>query len=372
MTESRDLLERELERLSPPRIPIDRLSRRRERRQRNRRLGSAVVGIVVALLAIGSLLRFVSQGDTTGNPSPSPSVERTAEPADLSFLDLSTGRTRPLPTSISTIPEAGSFEVSPDGQSLAFDARPASEEAHQIFVSDIDGSNVRQVTDDVRVHARNPSWSPDGTMLVYETRTFPIGVEDPFDDLFVLDLETGRDRRLSVDLGLDAIPYFDMHTPTFGPDGRTIVYTDFDPEGDSVDLRQVSVKGGRSTLLKRRAAFGAVSPDGRTIAYRTALMIPGLGTTVSLMSIDGTDQLPSPNVVPVMGSLLQVDRGTIPSWSPSGRWVAYADPASNIRPRRVFVFDRVTGRITKVGRGTEAAWLDDDTLIVRYYAPART
>ena len=374
MTEYRDVLERELERLSPPHIPIDRLARRRDRKRRNQRIGAAVVGIAVSLLAIGGLIRAVGGDERTGGrPTPFPTVEGTREPGDFSLVDVSSGRARPLPTSISSLWEAGSFEVSPDGRSLAFDARVSSDGFHQIFVSDVDGSTIRQVTDDVRTDARNPSWSPDGTRLVYEGRTYPADgeINDTYDELVVLNVETGAERPVRLDLGLDRVPYFDMHTPSFGPDGLTIIYTDFDPLRDSVDLRSIPIGGGRSTILKRGAAFGATSPDGQTIAFRRADMTPGIETAVSLMTPDGTGLLPAPPGGFLAGILLEVDGATVPSWSPNGRRVAYMDPATNLPPRHISVFDLDTGRVTRLGRGTQAAWLDDDTLIVEHYQGLR-
>ena len=57
MTEYRDVLERELDRLAPPRIPVDRLVRRRDRRRRNQRVTAAFVAVTVSLLAIAGLIR---------------------------------------------------------------------------------------------------------------------------------------------------------------------------------------------------------------------------------------------------------------------------------------------------------------------------
>ena len=362
MSEYWDVLERELERLSPPRIPIDRLARRRDRKRRNQRLAAAVVGIAVSLLAIGTFIDALREGDGTGT-SPSPTVEPISEPSVLSLVDVSTGRARQVPESISTIPEAGNFEVSPDGSSLAFDAQVNADGIHEIFVGEVDGSNVHQLTSDVRVHARNPSWSPDSTKIVYEGRIYPDDGEI-HDDLFVLDVSTGITRPLRLELR--AIPYIDVHTPSFGPNGLKIVYTDFDPERDSIDLRSVPVAGGQSTPLVRRAAFGSISPDGRTLAYRRATTIPGIGMGVQLKALGGTTPPPNGGSDQVMGSLLQIDPSSSPAWSPSGRFVAHTDPVIN-SPRRIAVLDLVTGRVSRVGRGTEVAWLDDDTLIVRAY-----
>jgi hypothetical protein len=54
MSDTQRTLERELERLSPPRIPFDRLVRRRDRRRRNQRIRAGVLGIAIAI-AVGWL-----------------------------------------------------------------------------------------------------------------------------------------------------------------------------------------------------------------------------------------------------------------------------------------------------------------------------
>ena len=52
MNDYRSTLERELERLSPPRVPIDELIRRRDRKHRNQRIRAGVLGLAIAI-AVG-------------------------------------------------------------------------------------------------------------------------------------------------------------------------------------------------------------------------------------------------------------------------------------------------------------------------------
>jgi hypothetical protein len=54
MSEHRSTLERELDRLSPPRILFDQLARRRDRKRRNERIRAGVLGLAVAI-AVGWL-----------------------------------------------------------------------------------------------------------------------------------------------------------------------------------------------------------------------------------------------------------------------------------------------------------------------------
>jgi hypothetical protein len=77
MSENRSTLERELERLSPPRIPFDQLVRRRDRKRRDQRIRAGALGIAV-LIAVGwwgfSAIRSappVPADDPTPTPAPS-------------------------------------------------------------------------------------------------------------------------------------------------------------------------------------------------------------------------------------------------------------------------------------------------------------
>ncbi|MCK4722732.1 MAG: PD40 domain-containing protein, partial [Dehalococcoidia bacterium] len=60
---------------------------------------------------------------------------------------------------------------SPDGSQIAFIKATVTEEGWEdmdIFVMDVDGGNVIQLTDTPNVNEWVPAWSPDGTKIVYE------------------------------------------------------------------------------------------------------------------------------------------------------------------------------------------------------------
>jgi len=58
------------------------------------------------------------------------------------------------------------FDVSPDGKSIAFDARGAAQE--DVYIMGTDGKNVRQVTDDPWKD-RHPKFSPDGSRIAFHS-----------------------------------------------------------------------------------------------------------------------------------------------------------------------------------------------------------
>ena len=82
MSDDRSTLERELERLSPSRIPFEQLVRRRDRKRRNQRIAAGVVGIAVFVAAIWVFGTGVGQETTT------PANPATVAPGDAKALEV--------------------------------------------------------------------------------------------------------------------------------------------------------------------------------------------------------------------------------------------------------------------------------------------
>ncbi len=72
MANDRSILERQMERVEPRPFTLDGFHRRRERKQRNRRIGTAVVALAVAAAGIGGLARAYLSG-----PGPTPADQRS-------------------------------------------------------------------------------------------------------------------------------------------------------------------------------------------------------------------------------------------------------------------------------------------------------
>ena len=357
MTEYRNVLERELERLAPPRIPVDRLVRRRDRKRRNQRIAAGLVAVAVFVAAISGLFGAFSGRERTGDegPSPRPSVR---VPADLSFVNIDTGREHPLPSAISDLGGVRDIDASLDGKRLAFEALSGRDPVRQVFVADIDGSDIRQLTFGDDIEFMNPSWSSDGMRLVVE------GSSGVGSDIFVVDVATGSITPLGLDL--PDIPYISEHAPTFSADGTEILYARADDDGSQVGLWTVPAAGGESKRLVRAAAFGAFSPDGRSLAYRYEnLRIPGFGSGIVVTDADGTHRRSDGGAVVMGYPLVQPDpEDSSPEWSPNGSKVLYSEEFGDGSMK---IFDLERNVTTTFGRGAYATWLDDSTLIVSFY-----
>jgi Tol biopolymer transport system component len=100
---------------------------------------------------------------------------------------------------------------------------------------------------------------------------------------------------------------------TFSPDGRELTYLVSD--GRIVSVTQAT---GRVRTIVRlgahRWADPRWSPDGRALAYAFAPTSSGQ-TRIAVVSRDGTDR-----------SVVARNASPYFHWSPTGRWIAYADP----------------------------------------------
>jgi Tol biopolymer transport system component len=399
MSEYRTTLERELERLQPPRIPFDQLARRRDHKRRNQRIAAGIVGIAVFVAAIWIVTSGLSldrgeksvapAGEVTGpaetgpaETGPTVTAPRETGPAALEpteaigpvpkndyLLDLDTGEMTPLPESIAGRPgnqgSSSEYAASPDGSRLAY-AAPGDNGEYQIFVANLDGTGIEQVSHDVDA-AVSPVWSPDGSKIAYVGHQGDEpngGINWQTGNIFVLDLVTGASTQLTfTSLEPDpAAPEFGpwgAAVPSFTPDGSSIVYGAYrsSADYDEYEVRMVPVAGGESVRVMGGMAccsthtFGNahLSPDGSLLSYSCGESWHAL----CIANADGTDERV---VAQQTGGAINAG-----SWSPDGTRIPYLN---DIHAQDVFIVDVATGQATYVAEGMGPTWLDDHTLIV--------
>jgi len=112
--------------------------------------------------------------------------------------------------------EMGVADWSPDGSQLVMAAIDDSGHYH-IFITDAEGRNPRKISQRNSLFA-DPSWSPDGTKIVYTA--FPedyVGINFFKLEIHTMDLDGSNEQRLTFDEYRD-------HDPYYSPDGRQIAF----------------------------------------------------------------------------------------------------------------------------------------------------
>lgn len=137
---------------------------------------------------------------------------------------------------------------------LVFVGRKTKNSQKQIFVSDFDGTNLKQITDNKGPNL-SPAWSPDGKSIVYTS------YKNGNPDMYIYNLETGKERQLAAYKGLNS-------GGAFSPNGKLIALTG-SVEGDA-DIYVVEPQGGKRTALIRGTGLDVdpkFSPNGKWLAF---------------------------------------------------------------------------------------------------------
>lgn len=135
---------------------------------------------------------------------------------------------------------------------LAFSSNASGDK--EIYVSDYDGHNARQITKDKSI-ALLPRWSPDGKKILYTS------FKDKEPNLYLKDLSTGRTKLFSGRSGLDT-------GPSWAPGGNSLALTLTRKENQDIYLIDLN---GR--IIRQLTSYWGIdvspsfSPDGKKIAF---------------------------------------------------------------------------------------------------------
>jgi Tol biopolymer transport system component len=277
----------------------------------------------------------------------------------------------------SVVPTASPSVSHASGQ-IVFENHPMGAEHHQIWIAWADGSNIRQLVvspadDDVQ-----PSFSPDGTTVLFTRANSG--------QAYFVDLDGANLRplaRCQGDCGRD--PEGDA----WSPDGRQLavvqIYPPFDANGEpakvniwtikleGTGVREVTNPAAGSLLEDQRPAW---SPDGKRIAFRRgdySQNPPPMA--IFTIAIDGTD------LRQVTPRELNADN---PEWSPDGSLISFNSPAGSLEPGReqnIFTIHpdgtglvQLTAHMTAYADGSQgtfdASWSPDGTQLIFTHIPS--
>jgi Tol biopolymer transport system component len=286
---------------------LDRFERHRSRRERNQRLG---VALVVALIAVPAFA-FAMQAF---REHPSPVTQPRPSSGVILFGDWDPQTSlahwfaiRPDGTGLRDLPiTATCAQWWPDGSKLWI-TNDASNPLRPATVA-LDGSQIRllSATRDPRLNLGCGDVSPDGTRMVLEG----FNEEQPWgkgvDGLYSVRASDGG--------GLVRLTHGGDSGPEYSPDGSRVVFFRSKSSHSAGALFVIHTDG---TGLRRVTPFDATlvqtwSPDGRWIAFADRM------GQLFLVRPDGTDLHQIPVSLPAGASASQ------PSWSPDGSWIAFS------------------------------------------------
>ena len=138
------------------------------------------------------------------------SLTRSANGQRLAF-DPATSRVVGMPANVTTGSREWAYQhVSPDGQWVVL----ASADPEELYLCRIDGSGLRQVTDDASYH-RAPHWSQDGSQIVFHSN------RGGKYEIWSIDRDGGNAHPLTQ--AENNTPVW----PLWSPDGTHMVFSDF-------------------------------------------------------------------------------------------------------------------------------------------------
>jgi len=296
----------------------------------------------VATLALFALTVTAGKG---GKPKPPPPPPSQADPAILYTVTPGKGR--------------GDYEQS----------------KHEIWVMNDDGSNQTPIIT-YETHGLYPSgspqWSDDNTRFVFRGR--PVVVGEPL-DLYVSEIDGSNVTRVLDGDSFRGIGVAMDWLPGQAAEDEWIIFSGWLDEGNREDLYAIRSDGTGLVQLtntpERYETWPCVSPDGTFVVYRTSYDTGGysrvyrgmLGTDGGVPVITGEECLTD-----IAGTTLASRNCFRPRIDPTGTYVLLRTGSPNNYRWLVPLANPAAAWRTPIPpeRGGTASWLDPDTVVYEF------
>lgn len=166
------------------------------------------------------------------------------------------------------------IDVAPDGKRLVFLKGLQSQANFHLYVADIDGKNMRQLTFETTAKVAYPAWSPDSRQVLF----YKYGAGDGRTSLWILGVDDGRLTQVFEGPNTEHT-FFD---PSWSPDGTRVAWSSRDGTSDGFELRFMGLSPGETPKAIRPSVgspaklpmFGPRwSPDGKRMSFVTGTTI---------------------------------------------------------------------------------------------------
>jgi TolB protein len=168
---------------------------------------------------------------------------------------------------------------SPDGQWIVFETHEVDIEGNGIITRyKIDGSEPYQALTDANNDSRQPNWSPDGQHILYQALA-----DDDQWDVWLMTFDGTNQHQITSGPG-------DKTDASFSPDGEWIVYSADGPTLENAKLFIIPLSGGEPKQVTDFDGYEGApswSPDGKQLAYESSSGDPESmpGTTIWITNI---------------------------------------------------------------------------------------
>ena len=209
-------------------------------------------------------------------------------------------------------------QASPDGTGICFlaDVQKDGETFRSVYYMNADGTGRKLVAE----KARQPCWSPDGTVIAFVKQEFDrFNIADfASKGLYFYALETGETTAHSNNNHPDEKKRIHhLYNPAWSADGKWIVSTVHAGMGYSHGILAIEVDGDRVVKLRMEGCRPNLSPDSTKITWSMD------DRTVCVADIDSSAAEPTVSNIRVLDRRPELHLYH-PDFSPDGKYVVYS------------------------------------------------